>query len=280
MSHSPQTQKSRLTVPATLALKGKKPITMLTAYDFPTATLLDQSGIDLVLVGDSLGSVIYGEPDTLAVTIEDMIRHGRAVTRACERALVVIDLPYLSYQVSDRSAVRNAGRILKETRAHAVKLEGGAEFASTARALTRAGIPVMAHIGLTPQFMNIQGHFRSHGKTQEEVDALLAAAQALEDAGCFSIVLECVTPHLSQKITQSLWIPTIGIGSGPHCDGQVLVFHDLVGLTAGHVPKFVTQELQGRELFKQAIEKYIKRVESPTTPPLSSMAANETRKGK
>jgi 3-methyl-2-oxobutanoate hydroxymethyltransferase len=248
-----------VTVPWIRAQKGQQKVTMLTAYDYPTAVILDESGIDMILVGDSVGTVIYGEPNTLSVTMEDMIRHTQAVTKGTKRSLVVSDLPFMSYQISHEQALTHAGRLIKEARAQAVKLEGGVEVAETVRAITRAGIPVCGHIGLTPQTINAMGTYRMHGKTSEERSYLMESARALADAGAFAVVLECVEETLAKEITESISIPTIGIGAGPDCDGQVLVTPDLVGLTMGRVPKFVSPLASLREPYKNAIAQYIAR---------------------
>ncbi len=248
-----------VTVPWIRSQKGQSKITMLTAYDFPMATLLDDAGVDALLVGDSLGTVIYGEPNTLSVTMEDMIRHTRAVARGAKRALVIADMPFMSYQVSVEQAVANAGRFLKEASAQAVKLEGGAEMAETIRAITRAGIPVCAHIGLTPQTLHAMGNYRMHGKSEQERRYLLESAREVERAGAFAVVLECVEESLAREITAAIEIPTIGIGASPHCDGQVLVSYDLLGLTAGRVPKFVTQTAQLRDQVIAGARAYIDR---------------------
>jgi len=248
-----------VTVPWVKAQKGKQKITMLTAYDYPTAVLLDECGIDILLVGDSVATVIYGEPNTLSITMDDMLRHTTAVSRGAKRALVLGDMPFMSYQVSKELALMNAGRFLKEAHAQAIKLEGGTEVAPTVQTITRAGIPVVGHIGLTPQTINAMGSYRMHGKTQEEKSYLMESAKALFEAGAFAVVLECVEENLALEISQSIPIPTIGIGSGAQCDGQVLVVHDLVGLTIGRVPKFVQPEATLREPFKQAVSAYISR---------------------
>ncbi len=252
-----------VTVPWIRAQKGIQKITMLTAYDYPTAVLLDESGIDVLLVGDSVGTVIYGEENTLSVTLEDMVRHTQAVSKGAKRALVVADMPFMSYQVSVEQALSNAGRLIKEGRAQAVKLEGGTEVSETVRALCRAGIPVVGHIGLTPQSIHAMGSYRMHGKTDSERRYLLDSAQVLADAGAFALVLECVEETLSQEMTRTLSIPTIGIGASSNCDGQVLVTHDLVGLTIGRVPKFVNPVASLREPFKEAITQYIQRTRGP-----------------
>lgn len=267
------TQKS-VTVPWLRAQKGNRKLTMLTAYDYPTARFLDDAGIDMLLVGDSLATVIYGEPNTLSVTMEDMIRHTRAVAKGAHRALVVADMPFMSYQVSGESALVNAGRLLKEAFAQAVKLEGGLEMEATVRTITRAGIPVIGHIGLTPQSINAMGTYRMHGKTMEERSYLLDSALALEQAGAFSIVLECVEATLADEITRRLTIPTIGIGASAECDGQVLVTHDLVGLTEGRVPRFVNPLADLKEPFKKAVGEYIQRtLNSPSSPEEGSQYA-------
>lgn len=255
-------QSKAVTVPWVRAQKlrdGKAPFTMLTAYDYPTAQILDEAGVDLLLVGDSVATVLYGEPNTLAVTMEDMLRHARAVSRGTKRALVVGDMPFMSYQVSREQAVANAGRFLKEASAQAVKLEGGTEVADTIRAIARAGIPVCAHIGLTPQSIHAMGTYRMHGKNEGERRYLLDSARAVAEAGAFAVVLECVEEGLAAEITRELAIPTIGIGAGTACDGQVLVVHDLVGLTSGHVPRFVTPTAQLREPFLNAARAYVER---------------------
>lgn len=252
-----------VTVPWVKAQKSKEQLTMLTAYDYPTATFLDEAGIDMLLVGDSVATVIYGESNTLSVTVDDMIRHVKAVARAARRALVIADMPFMSYQVSTEQAVTNAGRFLKEAGAQAVKLEGGHEMADTIRAITRAGIPVVAHIGLTPQSINAMGSYRMHGKSDEERQYLLESAKAVSDAGAFCVVLECVEAELSSQITKAVSIPTIGIGAGTGCDGQVLVTNDLVGLTAGRVPKFVNPVANLKELLTDAVKTFVKRTKEP-----------------
>ena len=263
-----------VTVPSIRAQKGQSKITMLTAYDYPTAQMLDEAGVDAILVGDSLGTVIYGEPNTLSVTMEDMIRHTRAVSRATKRALVIADMPFMSYQVSVEQAVLNAGRFLKEAGAQAVKLEGGTEMAATIRAITRAGIPVCAHIGLTPQTIHAMGTYRMHGKSDTERHYLKESALEAASSGAFAVVLECVEEKLAQEITQAISIPTIGIGAGTQCDGQVLVIHDLVGLTAGRVPRFVEPTAALREPWIAGVRAYIERTRGAArTEPVSTDAA-------
>ena len=220
--------------------KGDK-LTMLTAYDYSTAKLIDEAGIDAILVGDSLGMVCLGYPDTLSVTMEDMIHHTRAVTRGAKEAFVVADMPFMSYQTSVYDAVVNAGRLIKEGHAHAVKLEGGMEVCEQIRAIVKASIPVCAHIGLTPQSVNAFGGFAVQGKGEEAAKRLIEEAKAVEESGAFAVVLECVPEALATLITQQINIPTIGIGAGAGCDGQVLVYQDMLGLYSDFVPKFVKQ---------------------------------------
>jgi 3-methyl-2-oxobutanoate hydroxymethyltransferase len=217
----------------------REPIAMLTAYDATMARLLDRAGIDVLLVGDSLGQVILGLDTTIPVTLDAIIYHTRAVTRGASRALVVSDMPFLTYQVSPEEAMRNAGRIFQEGGAAAVKLEGGRSIADTVRRLTNAGIPVMGHLGLTPQHVHQLGGFRQQARDDEDTERLIADAQALQDAGAFSLVLEAIPAAVAQAVTGRLRIPTIGIGAGPHCDGQVLVSYDVLGLFDTFVPPFV-----------------------------------------
>ena len=216
-------------------------LTMLTAYDYSTAKMIDEAGIDSILVGDSLGMVCLGYPDTLSVTMEDMIHHTKAVTRGAKEAFVVADMPFMSYQTSVYDAVVNAGRLIKEGHAHAVKLEGGMEVCEQIRAIVKASIPVCAHIGLTPQSVNAFGGFSVQGKGEEAAKRLIEEAKAGEEAGAFAVVLECVPEALATLITQQISIPTIGIGAGAGCDGQVLVYQDMLGLYSDFVPKFVKQ---------------------------------------
>ncbi len=226
-----------------LKLQNKKkrgqPISMLTAYDYPSAQMVDEAEIDMILVGDSVGMVVLGYDNTIPVTMEEMLHHCRAVARGTKYAFTVGDLPFMSYQVDVAEAVRNAGRLMKDGRMDSVKLEGGQEMVPTIAAIVRAGIPVMGHIGLTPQSLSKLGGYRVQGKTAVAANKLLVDAQALEDAGCFAIVLEAVPAIVAEKISQRLQIPTIGIGAGAGCDGQVLVFHDLLGLFDQLQPRFV-----------------------------------------
>lgn len=253
-----------------LDLQEKKqrgePITMLTAYDYPTALLVDRAGMDIILVGDSLAMVVLGHENTVAVTMEEMLHHCKAVARGAKYPLLVGDMPFLSYQVDRREAVRNAGRFLKEGGMDVVKLEGGQEMADTVKAIVDAGIPVMGHIGLTPQSISKLGGFRVQGKSVEAAKKLLADAAALEEAGAFSIILEAVPDRLAQLITERVKIPTIGIGAGPHCDGQVLVIHDLIGLFDRFTPKFVKRYANIFPILTQALEQYREEVLSGAFP--------------
>jgi 3-methyl-2-oxobutanoate hydroxymethyltransferase len=246
-------------------ISGEK-LTMLTAYDYSFARLVDSSGIDSILVGDSLGNVIMGLPDTLSVTMDVMIHHTRAVSRGVKEALLVGDMPFMSYQVSVSEAVTNAGRLLKEGRAQAVKLEGGKVVAPQIKAITEASIPVMGHIGLTPQAINALGGFKVQGKNEETINKLLEDAKAVEEAGAFSVVIECVPSEVGALITKSLSIPTIGIGAGIDCDGQILVYHDLIGLFEDFTPKFVKRYLEGGELIKNSFKAFVEDVKSKKFP--------------
>ncbi len=244
---------------------GKK-LTMLTAYDYSTASLVDGAGIDGILVGDSLGNVMLGYEDTISVTMEDMIHHGAAVARGAKNCLVVIDMPFMSYQESIEEAVHNAGRLMKEGRANAVKLEGGASVAAQIKAITDAGIPVMAHLGLTPQSINAFGGYKVQGKTEAAAKKLLQDAKAVEEAGAFSVVLECVPSALAAMVTESLSIPTIGIGAGSDCDGQILVYQDLLGMFSDFTPKFVKRYADIGSSMKEAFKAYIADVQSGAFP--------------
>jgi 3-methyl-2-oxobutanoate hydroxymethyltransferase len=245
--------------------EGKK-ITMLTAYDYPFARILDEAGIDGVLVGDSLGMVVQGLENTLPVTMDEMIYHTRMVSRAVQNALVVGDMPFMSYQAGIGEAVRNAGRFLKEAGASAVKLEGGAEVAEQVRAMTKSDIPVMAHIGLTPQSVHRMGGYKVQGKTEEAARRLVEEAHIMEDAGAFSLLIEAIPMELAKRITSALTIPTIGIGAGPYCDGQVLVLHDVIGMFERFVPKFVKRYANIREEALRAVREYKEDVEKGMFP--------------
>jgi 3-methyl-2-oxobutanoate hydroxymethyltransferase len=254
----------------TLTLRQKKersePITMLTAYDYPTALTMDQAGMDVILVGDSLGMVVLGYENTLPVTMEDMLHHCRAVARGAKSAMLIGDMPFMSYQVSVEEAVRNAGRFLQNGGMDAVKLEGGHERVATIKAILAAGIPVMGHIGLTPQSVHQLGGFRPQGKSALAAKRLLEDALLLEDAGCFSIVLESVPARLGELISKKLSIPTIGIGAGVGCDGQVLVTHDMLGLFERFTPKFVKKYADLHTEMRRAFAEYIADVQAKTFP--------------
>lgn len=253
----------RLTVPEFTALKaaGQK-ITMLTAYDYTMASLLDAVGIDGILVGDSMSMVVQGRETTLSVTLDEIIYHAEMVARAVNRALVVVDMPFPTYHVGVHQAIASAGRILKETTAQAVKLEGGADQADTIRGLVAAGIPVMAHVGLRPQSVHQMGGY----KVQRDEPALLHDAEAAQEAGAFGIVLECVPAPIAEKITAALRIPTIGIGAGPSCDGQVLVTHDMLGLTTVKVPRFVKSYADLKSTITEAVSRYCEETRAGTFP--------------
>ncbi|MBP8820091.1 MAG: 3-methyl-2-oxobutanoate hydroxymethyltransferase [Syntrophomonadaceae bacterium] len=254
----------------TATLRDKKAkqekISMLTSYDYSTAGLVDLAGLDMILVGDSLGNVVLGYENTLAVTMNDMVHHTRAVVRGTKNAMVVGDMPFLSYHITTEEAVRNAGRLIQEGGAQAVKLEGGVERVDTVKAILDAQIPVMGHIGLTPQSVNQFGGFKVQGKDLETARKLLRDAQALDKAGVFSIVLECVPSALAKKITEEVSVPTIGIGAGPDCDGQVLVINDMLGMYSGHVPKFVKKYVDLQPLIIEALKSYKKEVEEGSFP--------------
>jgi len=235
--------------------EGRK-ITMITAYDYPFASIVDEAGIDAILVGDSLGMVVQGLENTLPVTMDEMIYHTRMVARAVKNAMVIGDMPFMSYQASLSDAVKNAGRFLKEAGAAAVKMEGGAEIAEHIKTLTRSDIPVMAHIGLTPQSIHRMGGYKVQGKTEEDARRLIEEAHTVEDAGAFSLLLEGIPMSLGEKISRELSIPTIGIGAGPHCDGQILVLHDVIGLFERFVPKFVKQYMNAKEEILKAVKTY------------------------
>jgi len=254
----------------TLAFRQKKergePISMLTAYDYPTALSMDAAGVDSILVGDSLGMVVLGYANTIPVTMEEMLHHCRAVSRGAHSALLIGDMPFMSYQADVNEAVRNAGRFLKESGMDAVKLEGGRERADAVRAIVGAGIPVMGHLGLTPQSVNQLGGFRPQGKTASTAQRLLEDALLLEEAGCFGLVLESVPARLAEFISKKLSIPTIGIGAGVGCDGQVLVTHDLLGLFDRFTPKFVKKYADFHGEMKRAFAAYLEDVQSRAFP--------------
>jgi len=258
-----QTGIKPVTVPDFLIAKSQgQKLTVATAYDFPSAKIMDEAGIDCILVGDSLGMVVQGKPDPLSVTLKQMIYHAEMVARATSRSLVVVDLPFMTYQESAQQALKNSGKVLKKTCAHAVKLEGGRRIADTIRAITNADIPVMGHVGLTPQSVRRIGGF----KMQRNENELLQDALAVEEAGAFAIVLECIPPDIAQKISSALKIPTIGIGAGPHCDGQVLVSHDLLGLTTGFHPRFSKKYANIADIIRTAIASYCTEVRTGKFP--------------
>jgi len=246
--------------------KRKEKVTMLTAYDYGTAGIVDEAGIDIILVGDSLGMVVLGYDSTLPVTMEDMIHHTKAVCRGAKRAMVLGDMPFMSYQVSVEDAVRNAGRFLQEADAHGVKLEGGREVAEVTRRIASAGIPVMAHLGLTPQSVHQLGGYKVQGKGDAAAKRIIEDARILEEAGAFAVVLECVPSLLAKEITDSLTISTIGIGGGVHCDGQVLVINDMLGIFDRFTPKFVKKYANMNAEMKEAVTMYIDEVRSGAFP--------------
>jgi len=260
-------ESKKLTVPDIKAKKkrGEK-ITSLTAYDYPWALLADQGGIDIVLVGDSLGMVVLGYTDTVSVTMDEMIHHTKAVTRIVKQSLVIADMPFGSYNVSVEKAVENANRFMKEGRADGIKLEGGRSMAPVIKAIVNAGIPVQGHIGLTPQTASALGGFKVQGKSAEAARALIDDAKALEEAGCFSVVLEAIPSAIAKMVTEAVSIPTIGIGAGADCDGQVLVMYDMVGLFDRFVPKFVKQYAKISPIISSAIAEFKADVESGKFP--------------
>lgn len=257
----------KVTVTSLHKMKAEgRPITMLTSYDFPMTKIVDAAGVDIILVGDSAGNVVLGYPNTLPVTMEEMLHHTRAVARACKRAFLVADMPFMSYQASVEEAKRNAGRFLKEAGAEAVKVEGGANMAEVIRAIVNIDIPVMAHIGLTPQSVHRMGGYKVQGRDEKQRQQLMEDARAVEEAGAFSVVLECVPSSLAKAITAEVSIPTIGIGAGIHCDGQVLVLHDLLGLLGRFRPKFVKTYVNLEEIISNAVVQYLNEVRNRTFP--------------
>lgn len=245
--------------------EGRK-ISMLTAYDYSTAKLMDEAGIDAILVGDSLGNTILGYEDTVSVTMEDMIHHGAAVARGTSKTMVIVDMPFMSYQTNEYDALVNAGRLMKEGRAGAVKLEGGKSVCPQIKAITSAGIPVMAHLGLTPQSINAFGGNRVQGKSEEAAKKIIEDALAVQEAGAFAVVLECIPAKLATLVTEKLAIPTIGIGAGNGCDGQVLVYQDMLGMFSDYIPKFAKKFADVGTVMKNAFADYIKEVSEGTYP--------------
>jgi 3-methyl-2-oxobutanoate hydroxymethyltransferase len=257
----------KMTVPGIKAMKaGGEKITMLTAYDTPMARILDEAGVDILLVGDSVGSVMVGYPNTLPVTVDEMIYHTKAVVKGVTRALVVIDMPFMSYQISIEDARRNAGRMIKESGAEAVKLEGGMNMKGVIKAIADIDIPVMGHIGLTPQSIHQMGGYKVQGKADEQKRKIMEDALAVEEAGAFALVLECIPTELAREITERVSIPTIGIGAGINCDGQVLVIHDVLGLLGDFRPKFVKSYVDLRKVISQAVGHYMDEVRKGKFP--------------
>ncbi len=248
-----------------LKRKGEK-ISMLTAYDFTMATIMDQAGIEIILVGDSASNVMAGYETTVPMTLEHMIYHTSCVVRGTNRALVIADLPFMSYQVTSKEAVINAGRMMKEAGAHAVKLEGGKSVVDTVKKIVDAGIPVMGHLGLTPQSIYKFGTYKVRATDDEEAETLINDAKLLQEAGCFAVVLEKIPADLAKKVTEKLDIPTIGIGAGPHCDGQVLVVHDMLGLNKDFNPRFLRRYADMHTIMTGAVQNYIKDVKSQDFP--------------
>jgi len=265
MSKAGKMSKVTTSVIRSMKEKGEK-ITMLTAYDYSTAAVMDEAGVDMILIGDSLGMVVLGYDSTLPVTMEDMLHHTKAVSRAVERAMVIGDMPFMSYQASVEEAMRNAGRFMKEAGAHGVKLEGGREVAEITRRITSAGIPVMGHLGLTPQSVHQFGGYKVQGKGDTAAKRILEDAKILEESGAFSIVLEVVPATLAAEISKSLKIPTIGIGGGVDCDGQVLVVNDMLGMFKKFTPKFVKKYANLNANMKEAIEQYLDEVKKGAFP--------------
>ncbi len=251
---------NQITVPQIMASKGRERLAVLTAYDFQTASMLDEAGIDILLVGDSLGNVLYGLPNTLSVTVDDMVRHSMAVSRAAKRALVVADMPFGSFQTSIPVATENAIRLIREGGAHAVKLEGGTHMMETVCRLVEIGIPVMGHVGLTPQSVNQLGGYKIRGIDSQEAEKIFKDAQSIAQAGAFSVVLECIDADVADQITRALNIPTIGIGAGTGCDGEVLVINDVLGYTVLHTPKFVRPLANLRAVITEAAKTYVSNV--------------------
>lgn len=268
INKSVQAHKPRVVTTKTVMMmkKANEKITMLTAYDYLTARLLDQVGIDIILVGDSLGNVVQGHETTLPVTVDDMIYHAKAVKRAVKNALIVVDMPFMSFQGSVDDAVRNAGRIMKEVGVGAVKLEGGEYIADIVRHLVKIGIPVMGHLGLTPQAINKFGTYEVRATDKREAEELLRDAIILAEAGVFAIVLEKIPAALAKKVTQSIPVPTLGIGAGPHCDGQVLVVYDMLGLIEEFRPRFVRRYTELAESMRKAFRMFIDDVKSKRFP--------------
>jgi len=259
-------ERDPLSIPWIVAAKGREKIAMLTVYDAPSARLLDEAGIEILLVGDSVEMTVYGEANTLSATMDQMVRHSRAVARATKRAVVVGDMPFLSYQADPARAVENAGRFLAEAGCAAVKVEGGRRILPAVQAILAADIPVMGHIGLTPQSLHKLGGFKVQGREEDSAREIREDAKALADAGCFAVVLECVPETLAAQITAEIPVPTLGIGAGPHCDGQVLVYHDVMGLTRDLRPKFVRRYADLTTVIRDAAGAFVKDVKTGNFP--------------
>lgn len=268
-SHAGGSAVRKITVPELRARKGAAPIAMVTAYDYTMARLVDEAGVDMVLVGDSLGMVVQGLANTIPVTLDEIAYHGRAVARGLARAHLVGDMPFMSYQVSAPQAVESAGKLMKEGAFESVKLEGGTEVAEAVFRIVRAGIPVVGHVGLTPQSVHALGGFKVQGRGDEAAEKLLSDARALEQAGAFAIVLEAIPPDLAARVTEEVTIPTIGIGAGNACDGQVLVCTDLLGMMRGHSPKFAKRFAQLGDAIVGAVREYVSEVQSREFPSAS-----------
>lgn len=266
---------SPVTVPSLVAAKGRERIAMMTAYDAPTARLLDEAGIDALLVGDSIEMAVYGEESTLSATMDTMVRHARAVARSAKRALVVGDMPFLSYQAEASQAVRNAGRFLSEAGCAAVKVEGGRRILPAVQAILAADIPVMGHVGLTPQSFRKLGGYKVQGRGAGAAHEILEDATALSEAGCFALVLECVPDTLAREITRKIPIPTIGIGAGAACDGQVLVFHDAMGLNPAFKPKFVRRYADLASTITEAARAFARDVKEQKFPSVEESFSGE-----
>jgi 3-methyl-2-oxobutanoate hydroxymethyltransferase len=259
-------ERTTVSIPDLIAQKGNEKIAVLTAYDAPSARILDAAGIDVLLVGDSVEMAVYGQSSTLTASLDALVRHAKAVSGATRRALVVGDMPFLSYQASPSDAVRNAGRFLAEGGCGAIKLEGGRRVLPAVEAILSADIPVMGHVGMTPQSFRKFGGFKVQGKSAGAAEEILEDAVALDAAGCFAIVLECVPDALAERITATVSVPTIGIGAGPHCDGQVLVYHDLLGLSGDFRPKFVRRYAELAPVIEDAARRYLQDVKSGSFP--------------
>lgn len=267
MSTQSNGRPARVTTQTVVDMKGDgEKISMLTAYDYTMARIVDQAGIDVILVGDSASNVMAGHETTVPMTLEHMIYHASSVVRGVQKALVIADLPFMSFQVTAREALNSAGRMMKEAGAHAVKLEGGASIADTVKRIVDAGIPVMGHLGLTPQSIYKFGTYKVRAKDQQEADELIRDAKLLEEAGAFGIVLEKIPSELAKRVTESISVPTIGIGAGPHCDGQVLVLHDMLGLNKDFNPRFLRRYTDLDTEMTRAIRQYVKDVKSVDFP--------------